>query len=220
MQVVLVDLDETLYEPGSALIRSVDRRITAFIALRTGLSWERADALRRELWRDFGTTARGLNFRYDIDQRALNRFAVDTVDPSAHVSPDPELEAALLRVGLPCYVFTNATRRYAERVLAALGVSRCFRGIFAIEFSDYHPKPSPHFYRKVVEALNASPRDVVLVEDNPRNLVPALAMGMTCLQLGGGSAPDGALLVERFCDVPDVLERLRARRSAGPPSPP
>ncbi len=211
MQAVLVDLDETLYEPGGALIRSVDRRITTFIALRTGLLWDRADALRRELWRDFGTTARGLNFRYDIDERALNRFAVDSVDPSAHVSPDPELEAALLRVSLPCYVFTNATRRYAERVLAALGVSHCFRGIFAIEFSDYHPKPSPHFYRKVLAALSASPRDVVLVEDNPRNLEPALAMGMKCLQVGGCSAPDGALIVERFRDVPDALEGLSKR---------
>lgn len=209
MRAVLVDLDETLYEPGGALIRSVDLRITAFIAMQTGLPWARADELRRDLWRDFGTTARGLSFRYDLDPRLLNRFAVDSVDPSAYVSRDPALDQALARIGLPCYVFTNATRRYAERVLAALGVAERFGGIFSIEFSDYHPKPATHFYRKVVDELGLAPSDIVLVEDNARNLEPAIRMGMVCVYLGGEQPPAGALAAQGFTRVPDVLDALQ-----------
>lgn len=215
MRAVLVDLDETLYEPGGALIRSVDLRITAFIAVHTGLPWARADELRKELWRDFGTTARGLNFRYDLDERLLNRFAVDSVDPSAHVSRDAALGRALARIGLPCYVFTNAPRRYTERVLAALGVGERFRGIFSIEFSDYHPKPNPHFYRKVVDELGLAPTDVALIEDNWRNLEPAIRMGMVGLYLGADRAPAGAVAVSSFARVPHVLAALQAQRARG-----
>ncbi len=215
MRAVLVDLDETLYEPGGALIRSVDLRITAFIAVQTGLSWARADELRKDLWRDFGTTARGLNFRYDLDPRLLNRFAVDSVDPSVYVSRDPELDRALARIALPCYVFTNATRRYTERVLAALGVGQRFKGIFSIEFSDYHPKPASRFYRKVVDELGLAPTDVVLIEDNARNLEPAIRMGMVGLYLGADRVPAGAVAVQGFPQVPDVLEVLQTQRGRG-----
>jgi putative hydrolase of the HAD superfamily len=218
MRAVLVDLDETLYEPGGALIRSVDLRITAFIAIQTGLAWERADTLRKDLWRRFGTTARGLNFRYDLDERLLNRFAVDSVDPSVHVCADPDLGRALSRIALPCYVFTNAPLRYTQRVLAALGVAERFRGIFSIEFSDYQPKPSPHFYRKVVAALGVAAADLVLVEDNPRNLAPALRMGMAGIYVGRDRAPEGALTVASIHEVPEAIGSLRRHRGGARPA--
>ncbi|MBM3498935.1 MAG: pyrimidine 5'-nucleotidase, partial [Armatimonadetes bacterium] len=150
LRAVLVDLDETLYAPGAALIRTVDARITAFIAIRTGLSWPRADELRRALWWEYGTTARGLNRLFDISERDLNRFAVDSVDPRPHVRPDPALAGHLARIPAPCHLFTNATRRYAERVLAVLGVRECLERIFDIEFSLFNPKPAPIFYRRAV----------------------------------------------------------------------
>jgi putative hydrolase of the HAD superfamily len=208
MLAVLIDLDETLYEPGGALIRSVDTRITAYIAIQTGLPWERADELRRELWRGFGTTARGLSFHYDLDEGDLYRFAVDSVDPTVHVEPDPALDEALSRIAAPCYVFTNATLRYAERVLHALGVRHRFSGIFSIEFARYHPKPAPLFYRRVLDALRAPPEQVALVEDNARNIAPALAMGIRCVYVGKGSPPPGVVRVDGFEAVPEALAAL------------
>ncbi len=212
MRAVLIDLDETLYEPGGALIRSVDLRITALTAIQTGLSWPRADELRRDLWREFGTTARGLNFRFDLDEGELYRFAVDAVDPAVHISADPALDEALSRVPAPCYVFTNATLRYTERVLDALGIGHRFAGIFSIEFARYHPKPAPLFYRKVLEALRLPAEEVVLVDDNARNLAPALAMGMPGVYVGRGASPAG---VVKMASVREALGAL-----ATPPPPP
>ncbi len=208
LRAVLIDLDETLYAPGDALIRVVDRRITAFIALRTGLPWERADELRRVLWCEFGTTARGLNRLFDISERDLNRFAVDSVEPELHVTRDPALAGHLARIPVPCYLFTNATRRYAERVLQALGVAEHLERIFDIEFSLFNPKPAPLFYRRVVQAAGVSPGEMALVEDSPRNLAPALEMGMWCVYVGEGEAPDGALHARCFAAVPDLLLNL------------
>ncbi|MBM3500807.1 MAG: HAD-IA family hydrolase [Armatimonadetes bacterium] len=208
LRAVLIDLDETLYAPGAALIRAVDTRITAFIAIRTGLPWPRADELRRVLWREFGTTARGLNRLFDISERDLNRFAVDSVDPQPHLSPDPALRDHLARIPAPCHLFTNATRRYAERVLSVLGVSESVGLIFDIEFSLFNPKPAPIFYRRAVEALGVSSRDVALVDDNPRNLRPALEMGMACVYMGDGAPPAGALRARSFAEVPELLRTL------------
>jgi putative hydrolase of the HAD superfamily len=208
LRAVLIDLDETLYAPGDALIRTVDRRITAFIGLRTGLPWTRADELRRVLWHQFGTTARGLNFLFDISERDLNRFAVDSVEPELHVSPDPALAGHLARIAAPCHLFTNATRRYAERVLAVLGVSERFERIFDIAFSLFNPKPAPLFYRRVVEALDVPPGSLALVDDNPRNLAPALEMGTFCVYLGPGEPPAGAVRARTFGEVPELLASL------------
>jgi putative hydrolase of the HAD superfamily len=205
LRAVLIDLDETLYAPGDALIRTVDTRITAFIAIHTGLSWERADELRRVLWQEHGTTARGLNCLFDVSPRDLNRFAVDSVDPARHVKPDPALGEHLRRIPVPCYLFTNATRRYAERVLAVLGVRDRFSGIFDIEFSLFSPKPAPLFYRRVVEAVGLAPEELALVDDNARNLVPAQAMGMRCVYVGTREAPAGVAHARSFADVPEAL---------------
>jgi putative hydrolase of the HAD superfamily len=209
LRAVLIDLDETLYEPGDSLIRTVDTRITAFIAIHTGLPWERADRLRQELWREFGTTARGLNRLFDVNERDLNRFAVDSVEPKLHVTADPGLAESLRRIAVPCYVFTNATRRYAERVLATLGVREQIEGVFDIEFSLFNPKPSPIFYRRVVEALGVPPHEIALVDDNPRNFAPALALGMGCICVGPQEAPPGVVCVPTFSEVPEALHSRR-----------
>jgi len=205
LRAVLIDLDETLYEPGDALIRTVDRRITAFIAIHTGLPWDRADRLRSQLWREFGTTARGLNRLYDVNERDLNRFAVDSVEPGLHLAPDPQLAESLRLIPVPRYVFTNATRRYAERVLAALDVREQIDGIFDIAFSLFNPKPSPIFYGRVVGVLGVSPDEVALVDDNPRNFVPALDLGMRCVCVGPCEVPPGVVCVSTFADVPPAL---------------
>jgi putative hydrolase of the HAD superfamily len=205
LRAILLDLDETLYAPGDALIRTVDARITAYIALQTGLSWERSDDLRRDLWRQFGTTARGLNQLFDLNERDLYGFAVDSVDPDLHIERDPALAVHLARMPAPCYVFTNATRRYAERVLAALGVSEHIQGIFDIEFSLFNPKPAPVFYQRVVAALGVPPAAIALVDDNAGNFGPALDMGMRCVCVGRREAPAGVVCVSRFADVPEAL---------------
>ncbi|MGQ9732301.1 MAG: HAD-IA family hydrolase [Candidatus Zipacnadales bacterium] len=205
VKAVLIDLDETLYQPGASLIRAIDLRITAFIALQSGISWEKADELRQRLWREYGTTARGLNLLYDVSERELNRFAVDSVDPAQYLHVDPELDQCLAQIPAPCYVFTNATRRYTERVLDALGVRRRFSGIFDIAFGLYHPKPSPLFYQRVITYLTFPPTQIVLVDDNLRNLGPALELGMRCIYVGRKEEAEGVMHATTLAQVPVLL---------------
>jgi len=205
IQAILLDLDETLYAPGAALIQAVDRAITAFVALRLSTDWDMADALRVRLWREHGATVRGLQALCDSDPRDLHAFCLAHVDPVGYLAADPALRACLKALPAAKWLFTNATERYALRALEALGVGDQFCGIFAVEFMRYRPKPDPLPYRWVLEALGLEPQQVLMVDDNPPNLRPAAQLGMRTLLVGPRPDPDGHPRVRSVLELPDAL---------------
>jgi putative hydrolase of the HAD superfamily len=68
---------------------------------------------------------------------------------------------------------------HAERVLDRLGVGRHFAGVFDIVAAGYLPKPERAAYEGLIRAHALDPLRAALIEDLPRNLVPAAALGMT-----------------------------------------
>ena len=200
VEAILFDLDETLYAPGALLIQAVDRAITAFVAQRLSLDWKRADALRVRLWTEHGATVRGLQMLCDCEPRDLHAFCAKRVDPADYLAPDPTLRTCLAALAPAKYVFTNAAQRYSRQALTALGVADLFRGVFAVEFMGYRPKPDPLPYRWVLDALAVAPEHVLMVDDNPPNLRPAAQLGMRTLLVGSRPDPDG------HPRVPSVLE--------------
>jgi putative hydrolase of the HAD superfamily len=75
-------------------------------------------------------------------------------------------------------VFTNGDDAYAARVLAGLGLSESFDGIWDIHAMNYRPKPEASAYTGLIEAFAIRPETAVFVEDMARNLAPAKALGM------------------------------------------
>jgi putative hydrolase of the HAD superfamily len=63
--------------------------------------------------------------------------------------------------------------------MARLGVSHRFDAIFDIVAADYFPKPEAFVYDMLVRRHWIDPRRAVMIEDLPKNLQPAHAMGMT-----------------------------------------
>src|SRR6202012_1074222 len=92
--------------------------------------------------------------------------------------PAAPLAAAL--DGLPGQklVFTNGSRRHAERVLAQLDLVSHFTGIFDIADAGFVPKPDPAGYRTLPDRYSVQPSRAAMVEDMARNLEPAAALGM------------------------------------------
>jgi FMN phosphatase YigB (HAD superfamily) len=117
-------------------------------------------------------------------------------------------------------VFTNASKEYARRVLAALGVAERMEEVYGIEFMEYTAKPSPYPYRKLLRVTDTRPEDSLFCEDSRRNLLPARALGMFTVLVGGngekppaspeGDGPEGSFrphaVVGDVCDLPDVLD--------------
>ena len=171
------DLDNTLYPASCRLFDQVDRNMGAFICEFLKLDPVEARALQKRYLKEFGTTLRGLMVNHDCPpERFLE--AAHAIDYSA-VQHDPRLDGALEALPGRKLIFTNGSVSHAERVLDRLGVGRHFSGVFDIVAAGYLPKPERAAYEGLLRAHALDPRRAALIEDLPRNLVPAAALGMT-----------------------------------------
>ena len=178
------DLDNTLYPSSCRLYVEVEQRMARYIMDELKLDLEDAHALRRRYFQEHGTTLRGLMNEYGIEPQHFLDY-VHEIDISA-VQPATALNHALAALPWRKLVFTNGTRRHAERVLARLELARHFDAIHDIVAIDYLPKPNAAGYRALVETYAIEPARAAMVEDMARNLPPAAALGMKTIWLRGG----------------------------------
>ncbi len=205
LDVILFDLDNTLYEPECGLLEAGDRVITDFMARRLGLSWEEADRLRVRTWRQYGATARGLEVEFGVPRREFFAGSVERVPIEDHVRPRPELTEMLARLPQRLFVFTNATAPYAGRVLEALGVAHLIERVFDIEFVGGRPKPEIGGYRRVLREVSAPAKKVALIEDTEANLGPAAELGMVTVKLREPCPAPPHLFLGDLMDLPGLL---------------
>ncbi|MGO4854354.1 pyrimidine 5'-nucleotidase [Phaeovulum sp. W22_SRMD_FR3] len=170
------DLDNTLYPPQARLFDQIEVKMTAYVMAALGVEETEANRLRGEYWRLHGTTLAGLMREHDLDPVP---YLIDVHDISlAHLEPDPALAAAIAALPGRRIVYTNGSAPYAERVLAARGLSGLFAGIYGVENAGYRPKPQRDAFEAVFEQAGITPSRAAMFEDDPRNLAAPHAMGM------------------------------------------
>ena len=170
------DLDNTLYPAECNLFLEVDKRMSEFVARLLEIPYEEARYLQKHYYRQFGTTLRGLMSVHGMDPKPFLDYVHD-ID-LARVSPCPALDEALSKLPGRKIIFTNGTRRHAERVAGKLGILDRFDAIFDIADSAFIPKPGAEPYAKMLEAHGLSPRSAAMFEDMPQNLKEPHALGM------------------------------------------
>jgi putative hydrolase of the HAD superfamily len=179
-KVLLLDLDRTLYPPHAGLQEAGDVLLTAYVARMLGLSEEEAHALRRRLWAEYGTSARGLEVEHGIPQPEVYAHCIELLTPSDYVWPRPEVGEML--AGLPpAWVCTNSTALYTGRVLRALGLEGAFAGVISIETMQWRAKPAPEAYRAALAHIGAAPAQAVFVDDALSNVRGAHEYGLTAV---------------------------------------
>ncbi|HZH26529.1 MAG TPA: pyrimidine 5'-nucleotidase [Azospirillaceae bacterium] len=178
IRVWIFDLDNTLYPAALNLFAQVDRRMGEFVADRFGLPYEAARLEQKRLFRDHGTTLRGLMVERGVDPVAFMDYVHD-IDLGT-LDPDPRLAAALARLPGRRVIHTNGSAKHAARVCRRLGLGDdLFDDIFDIEAADWIPKPDPRPYGALAARLGFDPATACMFEDIARNLAPAAALGMT-----------------------------------------
>jgi putative hydrolase of the HAD superfamily len=180
----IFDLDNTLYPASCRLFDQVQLRMTEFICERLSVSPDAAAELRRNYFRDHGTTLRGLMTVDHIDPHEFLAFVHD-ID-LAGVPPDPALVAALKQLHGRKIVHTNGSVRHAERLLDHLGLSDSFCGIIDIVAAEFDPKPALAGYRLLLRRHAVAAPSALMIEDIARNLAPAAELGMTTAWLRSG----------------------------------
>ena len=184
----IFDLDNTLYPASCQLYLEVEERMGRFIMEELRLDHAGAHELRRRYFNQHGTTLRGLMDEYGVPPGRFLEY-VHEIDLSA-VAKDPALDRALTDLPGRKLIFTNGTRRHAERVLDRLGLAAHFDAIHDIAAIDYLPKPNPAGYRDLISRYGVAPGRAAMVEDMARNLPPAAALGMTTIWLSNGPHPE------------------------------
>jgi len=205
IRALLFDLDNTLYPHSSGVMQGIDQRIGEYLQQRLGLSEEDALTTRRDYLAAFGTTLRGLQHHYgEVETEEYLQFVHD-VGVENLLRFDEQLDVALARLPVRKVIFTNSPHEHAERVLAAMGVAQHFERIFDLRYFGFVGKPEPSTYRHILEQLDVSGDEALLLEDTAANLDPAKALGMTTILI----TPEPRDYAAADYQAPDVLAALR-----------
>lgn len=181
------DLDNTLYPPAARLFDQIEARMTDYVMQTLGVDRARADYLRGHYWETHGTTLAGLMREHDLDP-APYLVAVHDIDLS-HLAPAPDLAAQITALPGRKIVYTNGSAPYAERVLAARGLTGIFDAIYGVEHAQYLPKPERAAFDRIFARDGLSPTQAAMFEDDPRNLAAPHALGMRTVHVAPDPAP-------------------------------
>jgi putative hydrolase of the HAD superfamily len=111
------------------------------------------------------------------------------------VPPSPALASAIATLPGEKLIFTNGSRRHAERVIDRLGISHLFSGIFDIVDAGYIPKPHVDAYHRLLTQHGVTAANAAMFEDLPQNLVAPARLGMTTV-----------LVRTHLADHPNLIE--------------
>jgi len=180
---LVFDLDDTLYPQGSGAWDQVGDRIDLFLHKEMGFPQGKVTALRSRLFREYGTTLRGLQSEYQVDMDRYLHYVHD-VPYDDFLSPDPDLDHMLHSLPQRKVIFTNASADHARRVMTLLGVESHFEQI--IDVYTVHPycKPEVEAFHIALAAINEDPSHCLLVDDSPANLETAQSLGIVTVSIG------------------------------------
>lgn len=199
------DLDNTLYPPQARLFDQIEVRMTRFVMEALGVPRAQADHLRRTYWAQYGTTLAGLMREHDVDP---GPYLTDVHDISLdHLGPDPELAACIAALPGRCIVYTNGTAPYAERVLAARGLTGRFDAVYGVEHAGFRSKPERAAFEAVFALDGVVSAQAAMFEDDQRNLAAPHEMGMRTVHVAP-RAHAAAHIHHHTDDLPGFLGRL------------
>ena len=170
------DLDNTLYPPRYRLFDQIEVRMTAWVMRTLKVGRTEADRLRQHYWETYGTTLAGLMREHGADPGPY-LTEVHEIDFSM-LPADPALAARLAALPGRKIVYTNACVPYANKVLAARGLSGLFDAVYGVENAGFRPKPEQAAFAEVFAADGLDPTRAAMFEDDPRNLTAPHRMGM------------------------------------------
>ena len=124
---------------------------------------------------------------HDVDPAP---YLTDVHDISLdHLTPDPALRASIAALPGRRIVYTNGSAPYAERVIAARGLSQLFDAVYGVEHAGFHPKPERAAFDAIVVLDGFTPGMAAMFEDDPRNLAEPHAMGMRTVHVAPEPEP-------------------------------
>lgn len=176
------DLDNTLYPREARLFDQIEILMEDFICNFLGIERAEASQLRSAYWKSHGTTLRGMMDEHDMPPDGFLDH-VHNIDLS-HLEKAPDLAAAITALPGRKIIYTNGSRRHAERVTAARGLDGLFDALYGIEHAGLIPKPHAEAYAHIIAQDGFDPKTAAMFEDEERNLEVPRSLGMGTILVG------------------------------------
>jgi putative hydrolase of the HAD superfamily len=170
------DLDDTLYSRSCGLHERMVMCVISLIQQRVGLNPNQARALHLRYYELYGTSMIGLFRHHDISPRCF-LDSIHEVDLSC-IGEGARLRRYLAALPGRRIVFTNGSRRHAERILDHLGFADLFSEICDIETCDFVGKPDRRAYGTLLARQRIDPARAAMFDDRSINLKTAFHLGM------------------------------------------
>lgn len=204
----LFDLDDTLYPPQTGIWDRIGDRMNDYMTVRLGIPAGDVPELREHLFHTFGTTMRGLQQTFHIDERDFLAYVHD-VQVADHIQPSPALRELIERIPARKVIFTNADSKHAARVISALGLDGCFEQVVDILDISPYCKPMPEAYPRALDLIGENdPRRVVMIDDSSRNLRPAAQLGIQTILVNPRPGDEFSLHIREILELETLLPRL------------
>ena len=200
------DLDDTLYPNTSGVWQAIGVRMDDYIVENLNIQPQNVKTLRESLFKEYGTTLRGLSSLYGINARHFLDYVHD-IPLHQYLRADTALVDAMTHSPSRKIIFTNANQAHAERVISILGLQGVFSDIIDILQVSPYCKPLPEAYEKAIKISGISdPGKCVMVDDSSRNLKTASEMGFFTIQVGTETrSPYADAAILSLADLPDVI---------------
>ena len=199
------DLDNTLYPPSARLFDQIEVRMTDWVMEALRVDRPEADRLRRHYWMTYGTTLAGLMAEHGVDPAPYLTHVHDISFDS--LVADAVLARRIAALPGRRIVYTNGCAPYAERVIAARGLSGLFDAVYGVEHAGFRPKPERRAFETVFAADGLDPARAAMFEDDARNLAAPHDMGMRTVHIA--PEPEPADHIHHHAeDLSEFLRRL------------
>jgi putative hydrolase of the HAD superfamily len=176
---------------------------------RLGMSWEVIPTLRRHYFETYGTTLRGLQLHHQVDADDYLAYVHD-LPIHEYLQPDAELRQMLLTLPLRRFIFTNADRDHAKRVIQTLNLADCFEGIIDVRAIHFYCKPEPQAYQLALQIAQVdAPQQCLYLDDSLLNLTAARKLGFYTVLVGqDGPEPQVDLSIREIKELRNKMPGL------------
>lgn len=206
---IFFDLDGTLYNESSGVWQLVGARIDQYMHERLGIFEKDIPQLRSDYLQSYGTTLRGLHVHYDVKADDYLVFVHD-IPIEEHLSANGDLSRMLGHLPQNKWIFTNASREHAIRVMEALQIRQHFANILDVRDMSFRSKPEAGVYSLAMEmAGEEQASNCLFLDDRAENLEPAKALGMGTVLVGTREPhPAADFSIQKVEDLLDAYPQL------------
>lgn len=176
------DLDNTLYPKSSGIAELMVERIELFFINYLKLPLDESRVLGARFYRDYGLAIKGLIKHFSIDPLEYDMYVDGGLPLDDILKPYYELTSLMDRLSKQgsCWVFTNAGKLHATRVLKLLQIDTFFSGVIYCDYSetDFPAKPDRLAFTRAMKCADVKdPSKCFFFDDSIVNIRTAQEIG-------------------------------------------